>query len=114
MNPITFGNKKTILQAVVFFIVWLLASVCVVEVLVVSLFYLGFIPSIEVASQLGAKVSMVLSPLLSLFLGTMILRAKGLTKDRTSIMLVILGGLLGLGGSFLAMIVPTYLTTRDR
>lgn len=66
------------------------------------------------AFELGLKMGTMFATLFSLAFSILICRAKGIISQFSSVVLIVLSGVLGLvGGGLLGFIIPAYLSTKD-
>lgn len=107
---------RSALQALGFYLAWLLLAVLVAIlfsfVAVLVFFGDGFE---EAVLEFGLRVGTVMAIALSMGLTYAVQRAKNLHRGFKAFFLIVIAGLLGgFGGGLLGLIIPAYLTTRDK
>jgi hypothetical protein len=107
-----FGMKRTALQAVGFYIVYLVLILVIVELLAVALSVVSGVPD-SGAYQFGVGVGAIGAACVCAFLSYRILNDKRLLKNFSSIVYLIATAALALlGGGVIGLILVAFLTTR--
>lgn len=103
-----FGYKRSALQAVVFYIVYLISTILIAGVTAMILAGLsgrndfGF----------GQNIGMIVAIIIVVAISYLILQSKKLTNNYIYLMLIVAAGFLSfIGGALLGLLIPAYFTT---
>jgi MFS family permease len=104
-----FGYKRTALQAVGFYIAYLVFTIITAAL---AGMVLGGVTGNN-DFEFGKKVGIVVAIVMTLVFSFLILQAKKMTNNYMYLLLAVVAGILSfVGGGLLGLIIPAYLTTR--
>lgn len=110
--------KRTRVQALGFYLAWLFLTI-LVAILLSFIATHTFLASPEMMAteqfEMGLRIGGVLAIAFCMGLSYVVARAKGAHMEYKTLLLVVLAGLLAsLGGGLLGLVIPSYLTTREK
>lgn len=104
-----FGYKRTALQAVGFYIAYLVFTI--ITAALASMVLGGVTGNNDF--EFGKKVGIVVAIVMTLIFSFLILQAKKMTNNYMYLLLAVVAGILSfVGGGLLGLIIPAYLTTQ--
>lgn len=112
-NLTQFSLKRSNKEALGFYIAW------VIFIMILAMFaggLLGLFSSAEKGESfdMGMRVGAITAIIVSGFMSFLVLKSKKRLSDFSSLVYILLSGVMGfVGGGLLGMLIPSFLTTKD-